>query len=145
MTRFLLLCGFLVLILAVPTYAQSTLAVIEEIEWKPFREHCRRLLRGLDDVKGPLPAETRKRLDSLLRESPRDPDAAAREVQKLLDAHCLLGVSINPESRVKASRGPAAAELERNREKLVLIKVHNDAGVTHSLAVSGPQLRGAEK
>jgi hypothetical protein len=130
-----------VLLLAGPAAAQTTLATVDDVEWQPLRDHCRRLLRGLDAVEAPLPQETAKRLQVLLNEDPRDPEAAAREVQKLLDAHCLLGVAINPESRVKASRGPAIAELQRDREKIVLIKVSNDAGVTHPLAVTGPQLR----
>src|SRR5262249_32815871 len=49
-------------------------------------------------------------------------------------------VHINAESRVKAARGPAAAVLVRDRPTLVLVKVHNEAGVTHPLAVDGPQL-----
>ena len=61
-------------------------------------------------VKAPLPEETERRLQGLLgRQEPGD---AALEVQKLLDAHCLVGVNINPESRVKATRGPAAGSYE---------------------------------
>jgi hypothetical protein len=63
------------------------------------------------------------------------------EVQKLLDPHCLVGININPESRVKAARGPRLAELVRDRETVVLVKIHNEAGVTHGLAVTGPQVR----
>jgi hypothetical protein len=59
----------------------------------------------------------------------------------LLDWQCLAGVHINPQSRVKAARGPLAAQLRRDRPALVLVKVHNEAGVTAALAVSGPQLR----
>ena len=55
-----------------------------------------------------------------------------------LEARCLLVVSINPESRVKAARGPAAAELRRDVPTLFVVKVVNEAGVTAPVAVSGP-------
>jgi hypothetical protein len=67
--------------------------------------------------------------------------AQAAQVQKLLDPLCLVIVSINAESRVKAARGPAPAILARDHETVVLIRVNNDAGVTHALAIRGPQLR----
>jgi hypothetical protein len=71
---------------------------------------------------------------------PDDPAAASAAVQKLLDPHCLIAVSINAESRVKASRGPAVVRLEQNRPAVVLLKVNNDGGVTHALRVYGPEL-----
>jgi hypothetical protein len=67
------------------------------------------------------------------------------KVQKLLDPYCLVGVSINPESRVKAARGPWEAALVRGRERFVLVRVQNDAGVTQGLKVAGEQLRTAKE
>jgi hypothetical protein len=67
------------------------------------------------------------------------------QVQKLLDPYCLIGITINAESRVKVERGPALARLVLNHETLVLIKIHNQAGVTHALKVTGPQLISQEK
>jgi hypothetical protein len=64
------------------------------------------------------------------------PDGAA--VRQALEARCLLVVSINPESRVKAERGPAAAELRLNVPTCVVVKVINEGGVTAPLAVTGP-------
>ena len=130
---------FATLLVVNPLRAQS-LAVVDEVPWPHLRDHCRELLAGLEAAKAPLPAETVRALRGLLDKEPADPDAAVAAVQKLLDPHCLIGVSINPESRVKAARGPAAAELPRGREVVVLIKVHNDGGVTHPLTVSGPEL-----
>jgi hypothetical protein len=57
-----------------------------------------------------------------------------------LTAKSLIVVSINPESRVKAERGPAAAELRRGAATTVLVKVVNEAGVTADMRVSGPGL-----
>src|SRR5207253_9774079 len=73
----------------------------------------------------------------------KDPIPAdfGEQVQKRLEPHCLIGVNINPESRVKAARGPRADEQEEGVETLVLIKVQNDAGVAQGLKVTGDQLR----
>jgi hypothetical protein len=139
MRRVLFFCAALALAPA-PAVAQAPLPVVEEVAWGPLREHCRQLLTALEAAKAPLPAGTARELKALLDREPGDPDVAAAAVQKLLDPHCLLGVNINPESRVKAARGLAAAELPRGREVVVLIKVHNDGGVTHPLTVAGPEL-----
>lgn len=66
------------------------------------------------------------------------PEMAASAATSALEMRCLLVVSINPESRVKAERGPATARLRRGAADVVVVKVQNDAGVTAPLAVSGP-------
>ena len=88
-----------------------------------------------------FPAEVEKKLAALLAEDIKDDDRALERLQELLDPLCLVGVSINPESRVKAARGPAPAELVRDQSTVVLVKVHNDAGISHALAVGGDELR----
>jgi hypothetical protein len=119
---------FLVLCTSAPAVGQTPFLPVEGAEWGPLREHCRGLLKE-------LPPDTARALRSLLEKPPRDPVAA---VEKLLDPHCLLGVSINAESRVKAERGPAAATLSEGRPAVVLVKVNNEAGVTHALTVRQP-------
>ena len=141
MSRLVLPGLFLILCAATPAAGQATFLPVEGAEWKPLQAHCRELLKGLDALKAPLPVETARALAALLEKGPPDPEAASAAVQKLLDPHCLLGVSINAESRVKVERGPAAAALVEGRTAVVLVKVHNEAGVTHALTVSGPQLR----
>jgi hypothetical protein len=135
-----LLCLAVFVLLPSAAVAQTPLPVVEEVAWEPLREHCRQLLAALDAAKAPPPAATVRELKALLDKEPRNPDDAAAAVQKLLDVHCLIGVNINPESRVKAARGPLTIELPRGREVVVLVKVHNDGGVTHPLIVSGPGL-----
>jgi hypothetical protein len=120
--------------------AQSSLPLVDDAPWDDLRDQGRRLLKALDEQKASLPGEAVKNLRSLLDGGP-----AAEKMQKLLDAHCLCGVTINPESRVKAARGAAPAELTRERPVYFLIKVHNDAGVTAALKISGPELRGDGK
>jgi hypothetical protein len=115
------------------------LPLIDEVEWAPFRRHCLGLLDGVEKLKGAVPSETVKAVRALLAKEPDNPRLAARAVQKLLDAHCLAGVNINPESRVKVARGPRRAELVRDQAIYVLVKVHNQGGVTHPLAVASEQ------
>ena len=62
--------------------------------------------------------------------NPADVEKRLKAIQLLLEPHCLLLVHINPESRVKAARGPLEASLVRGRAAFVLVKVHNEAGVT---------------
>jgi hypothetical protein len=137
MSRPLLPGLFLVLSLAAPAAGQAPFLPVEGAEWGPLREHCRGLL------KAPLPPATIRSLQVLVEKAPREPEAAATAVQKLLDPLCLLGVSINAESRVKVERGPAAATLVEGRPEVVLVKISNEAGVTHPLTVSGPQLQSS--
>ena len=140
-----LFSGFLLLAFAAPAVRGQAAPLVDDVEWGPLRDHCRRLVQGLDVLKAPLPDATTQALKTLLKDESADPDAAAAAVQKLLDPHCLLMVTINPESRVKAARGAAAAELERDQERIILVKVQNDAGSTAALSVSGPELRESGK
>jgi hypothetical protein len=136
-----LLAPLALLLLAAPAAAQ-TLPLVEDADWPLLRAHALGLVKRLEALQAPLPADTRKPLDALLgRRKPDDPADACLDVQKLLDAHCLLGVNINPESRVKARRGPRRAELIHDEAVYVLVKVHNDGGVTHRLAADSPQKR----
>jgi hypothetical protein len=121
--------------------AQTSLPIVEDVDVAALREQCQQLLKVLEAVGAPFPAETDKELRALLRERPTA--QTGERLQQLLDARCLVGVQINPESRVKAVRGPVAADLRRDRAGHVLVKVHNEAGVTAPLAVTGPQLRAA--
>jgi hypothetical protein len=89
-----------------------------------------------------LPKETERELRDLLKEEKKTSDeTAAEKIQQLLNAQCLVGVSINPESRVKAARGPRSAELVTGKESVFLIRLLNEAGVTHPLSVESPQMR----
>ena len=119
----------------------ASLPVVGDVEWPAFRRHCQGLLEVLHKLDAPLPAQTVKAVRALLaQKAPKDSAEAARAVQKLLDPHCLIGVNINPQSRVKAARGPRRAALIRDRTVHVLIKVHNEGGVTHGLSAGSPQM-----
>jgi hypothetical protein len=136
----------IVAVLFTPAFAraQDTLPVVDEVEFTTFHDQIQRLLKGLEALKASLPEETAKALRPLLRNGAKDA-GASQKIQELLDGRCLFGVTINPESRVKAARGSLAAQLVRDQPVYVLVKVQNDAGVTAPLKVEGPQLRGASK
>jgi branched-subunit amino acid aminotransferase/4-amino-4-deoxychorismate lyase len=131
-----------VLALVFASGAQAELPSVDKVDRARLRAHCERLLEALAELKSPLPSETEHALKALLQDHEKDAADFSAEVQKLLDPHCLIAVTINPESRVKALRGPAAAELQQDRETVLLVKVVNEAGVTGAMAVAGPQLRG---
>jgi hypothetical protein len=127
------------LLLAGSTRAQ-TLPAVGEIEYEPFRQHVLTLLTDLGRLGSPLPPEEVTTLRNRLVPRPEDPPKVVEDARQLLDAYCLVGVHINPESRVKALRGPLRITLVRDQPVLVLVRVHNEGGVTHRLSVRGPQL-----
>jgi hypothetical protein len=136
MPRLLLLATVSCAIGVSTAVAQSALPIVEEVDSTLLQKQIRRLQEVIQDS-----LSTADR--AVLRDLAEAKDDIGERVQKLLDPYCLIGVTINPESRVKAARGPRTAELIRGREALILIKVQNDAGVTQGLRVSGEQLRGA--
>ncbi len=146
MHRIVLAPFILLLCVVLVTAAPITLPVVEEVEWPPLRDHCRQLLKALDKTGSPLPPRTVRELTTLVDRQSDDAAGASITVQNLLDAHCLLAVSINAESRVKAERGPAIVRLHPNRPTVVLIKVYNDGGVTHALRLHGSEfIRAGER
>ena len=84
----------------------------------------------------PLPRDEEARIGQALDTG--DLRLGVRIFQEVLDRHCLIGVNINPESRVKAAQGPAAATLVQNGWSVFLVKVHNEAGVTAELRATSP-------
>jgi hypothetical protein len=126
-------------------WGQSSLAVIDDVDVRALRFQCRELLEGLAKVKAALPPETERGLRDLLKDEKKPSDESAAKIQRLLNAQCLVAVSINPESRVKAARGPRSAELFVGKESVVLVRVLNEAGVTHALSLEGPQIIGPKE
>lgn len=119
------------LLLSISGASAQQLEVIA-VEGQPLAANVTRLLEALDLLGAP-PTIDRAALQnaSKLRDS--------RKLQQLLDPQVLLQVSINPESRVKAARGPATVALQQGGYVPVLIKIHNEAGVTKALRISSPQ------
>jgi hypothetical protein len=136
MSRFL---PVVLLCLIFSAAARSELPLVDRGELAHLRANCLALAKALDQLEAPLPKETRTKLDKLLADGADTPETLLA-IQQVLDPFCLIGVTINPESRVKAARGSTAAELVQGQRRVFLVKVQNDAGVTQALTLTGPQL-----
>ncbi len=118
--------------------AAQELPVVSRVELQPLAAQVSRLLEALQFLGEPLPADETAALKSAT-------DATA--IQKVLDRHCLVGIEINPESRVKVQEGPATPELVEQGWRTFLVKVINQAGITPVLAAESPNagmLAGSE-
>lgn len=102
---------------------------------QPLSVNARQIIEALEFTGNPL--GERRRLEEALQAA--DDEQVVAGVQAVLDPLCLLGVHINPESRVKVTAGPARPVLLEQGWSQFLVKVHNEAGVTAKLAVSSPQ------
>jgi hypothetical protein len=103
------------------------------VEGQPLANNAKRLLQALDVLGAPLDADKTASLQKAIQN--RD----GRKIQQLLDPHVLVLVSLSPEARVKAKRGPATVALQQGGYTPVIIKVHNESTVTKPLYVSSPQ------
>ncbi|WP_395742304.1 CehA/McbA family metallohydrolase [Prosthecobacter sp.] len=106
---------------------------VVEVEGQPLAANAQRLVQALDALGAPLAPELRTKLQAAI--TARD----GAGVQAVLDSQVLCVVDINPESRVKARRGPAAAQLQQGGYTPVLIKVINHASSLARLKITSPQ------
>ena len=113
------------------------LPLVTTVEFQPLAAQAERVLQALEVLGEPLAAEDAKQLRQILAKGPSNA-ASVQAIQKILDKHCIAGVNINPESRVKVQQGPAKAELVEQGWRAFLVKVANEAGVTAVLAVDSP-------
>ena len=125
--------ALLATVLLVPAARGDELAVVGDVEGQPLAANAERLKQALDFLGSPPRKEFATTLDAAIQAQ----DAA--KVQSALDPHVLLQVTINPESRVKVGRGPAAAVLQQAGFTPVLVKVVNDSPVKAALRVTSPQ------
>ena len=93
----------LALFVFVGVAAAQQLPVVTSVDHQPLAAQVSRLLEALQFLGEPLSAEETAEL--------KQPATAVADIQKILDRHGLVGVEINPESRVKVQEGPAKAEL----------------------------------
>lgn len=122
-----------------PSARGAELALVQPVELQPLAAQVSRLQDALEYLGAPLSAAEKERLAQAGASADRA--AAVRAIQQVLDPHCLFGVSINPEMRVKVARGPAAAELAEQGWRVFLVKVENDAGTTAVLRADSASAR----
>ena len=117
-------------------YAQEpsgALPVISKVEPQPLLAQALRLDEALSFLGSSLSSEDSRRLKAL--RSPAPGKETIKSVQEILDPYCLAMVDINPEGRVKVTRGPAEAKIIQWGWTSFLVKVHNEAGGTGKLEV----------
>src|SRR5205814_4620221 len=109
-----------------------------DLDLQPFSAQVTRLIEAMDLLGAPFSTEEKAAVHSSLDH--RDAKAAAK-LQEVLDRHCLFGVSINPEMRVKVAQGPAKPELVEQGWRVFLVKVQNESGSTAALRAISPNAR----
>jgi hypothetical protein len=135
--RYLTICIFSVIVPVTCVSAQSALPVVSDVDSSRFAAHAERLIKAMKEVSLDT-GELERDLKDL--GGAADKAEVLKVIQKRLDRCCLLGISINPESRVKVARGSAEAMLVKDQDNYFLIKIDNDAGVTSTVALRGPQI-----
>lgn len=121
------------------TGATGEMSVVAGVEAQPLGAQVRRLMEAMEFSGDPFPEAIRKALaDAMAQE---DSQHASAALQNILDPLCLFVIQINPESRVKAVRGPVTAQLVEQGWRQFLVKVVNEAGVTAALRVQSPNAR----
>jgi hypothetical protein len=114
----------------------ADLPPVHNLELQPLAAQVARLQEALEYLGAPLSAAERAALAETSRM--RDHPAAIERIQAVLDAHCLLGITISPAMRLSVYRGPATAELVEQGWRNYLVKVDNRAGVDAPLQVTSP-------
>ena len=114
----------------------ESLPLVTRVELQPLAAQVERVLQALESTGSAVTADQREAIRAALSES--DEAVAVEKVQKLLDPLCLVGVQINPESRVTVQTGLASKQLIEQGWRVFLVKVNNQAGVTAPLRCSSP-------
>src|SRR5271165_2023059 len=123
-------------LMAGSTGRADDLPLVSEVEFQPLSAQVKRVADTLDLLGQPLSRDEKTRLAQAVDSTGGTP--AIRTIQQILDLHCLAGIEINPESRVKSTQGPARPRLVQNGWSVFLVKVNNQAGVTAELVAESP-------
>lgn len=139
----LLILFILALPVAGANAQDAPVPLVANVDRQPFEAAVARVVEALRLAGSPLPADDLEAIQQLRQET-ADP-TVIRQLQEILDKHCLLVVDINPESRVKVAAGPARPALDELGWTNFLVKVINEAGVTAPLVClseqAGPMVR----
>ena len=96
---------------------------------QPLASNVRRVIKALDALGHPLLAQQRAAIITAINAQ----DFAA--IQQAVDNIVLAVVTINPEERVSAQRGPVGATLQQGGYRPMLVKVVNHSTSTARLRV----------
>jgi hypothetical protein len=126
------LWGLVSSLVALFSVAAAPLPIVSGVEWQPLAAQVERVVQAAELIGDPFTPKERETIDSALKEKDAD------KLQAVLDTHCLFGVQINAEMRVKVQQGPAKPELMEQGWRSFLVKVHNEAGTTAALQTVSP-------
>jgi hypothetical protein len=126
----------LTLLLVPHLRAADPLPLVTGVDWQPLAAQAQRLIEAAAYLGSPLDPADIKAIGSA--NVGADAETAVARVQQILDRHCLFGVTINPEMRVKVTAGPAKPELVENGWRMFLVKVQNESGTTAALRAASP-------
>ncbi len=120
------------------TASAAPLALVTNVDLQPLHAQVKRVAQALSALGVPLGEAESQQIEA----APSLPRAKAIEqIQSVLDRHCLFGVNINPEMRVKVAVGEANAELDEHGWRVFLVKVANESGTTAPLKASSPNAK----
>src|SRR5258706_4066463 len=130
---------FLALILPIValtvTVRAGVLPIVNDSDLQPFSAEVPRLIEAMDLLGAPFSPLQKADLEAARQAK------SVTDLQKVLDPHCLFGVSINPEMRVKVAQGAAKPELVEQGWRVFLVKVQNESGSTAALRAISPNAR----
>ena len=118
---------------------ESRLPIVGDVPLQPFVSQVTRLIAAAEYLGAPLPPDHQRELEVAFKMT--NEESAVTSIQRVLDCHCLVGVEINPQMRVKVAPGPARPELVEHGWRQFLVKVHNEAGTTAVLRGISSQAR----
>src|SRR4030095_9313662 len=110
--------------------------IVVGVPLQPFVAQVTRLIAAAEYLGTPLPPDHQRELEAAFKMN--NEESAVTAIQRVLDCHCLVGVEINPEMRVKVAPGPAKPELVEQGWRQFLVKVENQAGTTATLEAVSP-------
>lgn len=118
------------------TSEAQELPLVMNVEFQPLSAQAVRVAQALELLGVPLTEHQQAELQAALEST--IPADGIKRIQQVFDPLCLVGVNINPESRVKAQPGAASKQLMQQGWRVFLVKVHNEAGVTARLRCDSP-------
>src|SRR5258706_8520604 len=128
----LFLASILPIVALTVTVRAGELPIVNDSDLQPFSAEVPRLIEAMDLLGAPFSPLQKADLEAARQAK------SVTDLQKVLDPHCLFGISINPEMRVKVAQGPAKPELVEQGWRQFLVKIANDPGTTAPLVVVSP-------
>ncbi|HMJ90810.1 MAG TPA: CehA/McbA family metallohydrolase, partial [Candidatus Acidoferrum sp.] len=116
----------------------APLTIVTNVEVQPLHAQAKRVAQALSSLGAPLGEAESQQIEAA---ASLPAGKAVEQIQAVLDHHCLFGVTINPEMRVKVIAGEAKPELDENGWRVFLVKVANEAGTTAKLNASSPNAK----